>query len=355
MPLEPRWQAAMSDAPRFGLLLPMLGTGLSAGALLQQLDQEVKTADAVGFDLCLVPEHHKAPDGSLTDPLTVISWLTGRTSRITIGGGVLIAALHSPVRLAEHSAILHQVSGGRHILGIGAGYQPDDFVAFGSDPAHRRAALEDTVKSVKAAWAGEALAGGHVVAPHLGANRPEVWLGAWSRGGVRAASTLADGWLADPIRSEAETMRMNAWYREDCDQRGARPRTMLIRHLWLDTSDEAARAAYAPFVEPIYRYYHRAGALGPNPGIEAHELKLGGALDDRVICGSPETVTDRLVAVMGATSSEGCVFALRHPSGPPSAAVVEAISGLASDVLPAVHARLARSHSPEPEPAATSD
>jgi alkanesulfonate monooxygenase SsuD/methylene tetrahydromethanopterin reductase-like flavin-dependent oxidoreductase (luciferase family) len=132
---------------------------------------------------------------------------------------------------------------------------------------------------------------------------------------------------------------------------------MLIRHLWLDTSDEAARASYGPFVEPIYRYYHRTGALGPSPGVEAHELKLGGALDDRVICGSPETVTDRLVAVMRDTSAEGCVFALRHPSGPPSSAVVEAISGLASDVLPAVRRRLApaSAHDAEAAPTVASD
>lgn len=335
----------------------MLGTGLSAGTFLQQLDREVKAADAAGFDLCLVPEHHKAPSGALTDPLTVISWLTGRTSRITIGGGVLIAALHSPVRLAEHSAILYQVSGGRHIVGIGAGYQPDDFLPFGFDPAQRRSALENTITSLKAAWAGDALSGGHVVSPHLGADRPELWLGAWSRGGVRTAARLADGWLADPIRAEAETVRMNRWYREACDESEAPPRTLLIRHLWLDTSDEAARAAYGPFVEPVYRYYHRAGALGPNPGVEAHELKLGGALDDRVICGSPETVTDRLVALMRDTSAEGCVFALRHPSGPPSEAVVEAISGLASDVLPVVHRRLTGSGATDAEAvrAVTSD
>ncbi len=49
--------------PTFGLSLPMVGTGLSAGQLLKELVTEVQAAEDAGFDLVLVPERRAGPPG----------------------------------------------------------------------------------------------------------------------------------------------------------------------------------------------------------------------------------------------------------------------------------------------------
>jgi alkanesulfonate monooxygenase SsuD/methylene tetrahydromethanopterin reductase-like flavin-dependent oxidoreductase (luciferase family) len=323
-----------------GLLMPMVASGLPAGRLVEELVAEARAAERSGFDACLVPEHHRGPEGSLTDPVTLSAWLLASTERLRIGPGVLVAPLHHPVRLAEQAAILQQASGGRLLLGVGAGYQPADFELFGEDLAGRKAATERLLRLLGAAWRGEPVVAGHRVVPSLGAcTAPEVWLGSWSRPGIRLAGELSDGWLVDPIRDHAEIVRMASWYREAAAAAVRRPRVVAIRHCWVAATDAAAAAEYGPVVEPIYRYYLRAGAFGADPPPE-RELVLGKGLEDRVICGSPATVTDRLVDFLESVGGDGALLALRHPGGPPHTAVLEAVELLGAEVLPAVRRRL---------------
>jgi alkanesulfonate monooxygenase SsuD/methylene tetrahydromethanopterin reductase-like flavin-dependent oxidoreductase (luciferase family) len=180
---------------QFGLLMPMVGSRLSAAELIGELVDEVQVADRVGIDLALIPEHHQGPPGSLTDPIVTSSWMLAKTERIRIGPGVLLGPLHHSVRLAEQGAILHEASGGRVFFGIGAGYQPADFEIFGRDRETRRADLERTIIELQNAWNGASGTVGHQVLPLLTRAAPEIWMGAWSRWGVRTAARLADGWL----------------------------------------------------------------------------------------------------------------------------------------------------------------
>lgn len=325
--------------PAFGLLTPMVGTGRSAGDLLRELAVEARAAERAGFDVIWVPEHHQGPAGSLTDPITVAAWMLSVTERIRIGTGVLIAPLHHPVRLAEQAAILQEVSGGRFLLGLGSGYQHSDFAIFGRDRERRREDLEETVEVLGRAWRGEEV-GGFKVAPRPAGGPPEIWLGAWSRWGIRAAVRLAEGWIADPIRAESEVEEMAGWYRAAAQEAGRPARVHLMRDLWVAATGAEARAGYAAFVEPIYRYYLREGALGAAHGLRPEDLVLGGALDERVIWGSPDEVVMRVLSFMRRTAADGCSFALRHPAGPGHEAVLAAIELLGTEVLPRLRAGL---------------
>jgi alkanesulfonate monooxygenase SsuD/methylene tetrahydromethanopterin reductase-like flavin-dependent oxidoreductase (luciferase family) len=322
---------------RFGLLMPMMGTGVDAASLIGELTEEAIVAESAGMDLVLVPEHHSAPDGALTDPISMCGWLLGRTSRLTVGTGVAIAALHHPVRLAEQGAILADASGGRFLLGIGAGYQPDDFSFMGVDIDRRRDDLIATVETVRRGWQGEEISPGRRLTPRPSQNHiPEVWIGAWSRWGVRTAAQVGAGWLVDPIRSLDEILDMTATYTEAAEKAHRVPRLLLMRHLWVAASNAEAERVYAPFVEPVYRYYRREGALPSDPAVPPQSLTIDGALRGRVICGDSARVTDELATLMAQSGAEGCIFALRHPSGPSHAQVSEAISQLCEEVIPAL-------------------
>src|SRR5207249_669298 len=61
----------------------------------------------------------------------VLAGFATRTSRLTLGTDILVAAFHNPVRLAEDAAVLDVMSSGRFTLGIAIGYKPDEFSLYG--------------------------------------------------------------------------------------------------------------------------------------------------------------------------------------------------------------------------------
>ncbi|MFN8624502.1 MAG: LLM class flavin-dependent oxidoreductase [Candidatus Binatia bacterium] len=111
-------------------------------------------ADAQGFDVVSIAEHHGLDDGYLPAPLTLAAAIAGRTKRIRISLA-LIAALHDPIRLAEQIAVLDLVSQGRETLIMVPGYRREEFEMAGIDRAQRGRLLEEAVETMRQAWTGE--------------------------------------------------------------------------------------------------------------------------------------------------------------------------------------------------------
>src|SRR5919206_1144469 len=109
---------------RFGL------SPLQGGGKFEQTIQECERAEAAGFDSIFLGEHHNNPVLYPT-PLVGLAAIASRTHRIRLGTGVLLLPLYHPVMVAEGGAMVDMISGGRLILGVGAGYAPEEFAAFG--------------------------------------------------------------------------------------------------------------------------------------------------------------------------------------------------------------------------------
>ena len=92
------------------------------------------------------------PDGHWLEPITLLSVLAGRTSRIRLATNVLIAALRRPVVLAKCASTLDVLSGGRLDLGVGVGWQREEYEAAGVDFDRRGEALDDTLAVCQALW-----------------------------------------------------------------------------------------------------------------------------------------------------------------------------------------------------------
>lgn len=92
------------------------------------------------------------PDGLWMEPLTLLSVIAGRTEHVRLGTQVLLAALRRPVTLAKSLATLDVLSNGRIDLGIGVGWQREEYEAAGLDFDTRGKQLDDTVEILQTLW-----------------------------------------------------------------------------------------------------------------------------------------------------------------------------------------------------------
>ncbi|ORV51779.1 LLM class F420-dependent oxidoreductase [Mycolicibacter engbaekii] len=92
------------------------------------------------------------PDGQWLDPLIVLTALAATTTRIRLGTAVLLAALRRPAVLAKELATLDVLSQGRLDLGVGVGWQREEYQAAGLSFERRGRLLDHTLEVCQALW-----------------------------------------------------------------------------------------------------------------------------------------------------------------------------------------------------------
>ncbi|MBM9461195.1 LLM class flavin-dependent oxidoreductase [Nocardioides sp. zg-536] len=173
-------------------------------AHLSDLFGTVELAAELGYDSVWTINHFQS-NLATPQPISMIASLIPRTGDMTIGTGILLLPLFHPAHVAEEFATLDQLSGGRVVLGVGAGYRENEFAAFGIDPATRFGRLDESLRLIRELWTGEPVtfSGKHFsledasigVRP-LTPGGPPVWVGAGGTKAVRRAARLGDAWYA---------------------------------------------------------------------------------------------------------------------------------------------------------------
>jgi probable F420-dependent oxidoreductase len=93
-----------------------------------------------------------APDTVMPDPLEWLSFVAGCTERLRLGTGVLVLTLHQPAVVAKRAATLDNLSGGRLMLGVGSGWQIEEYAACGVPYARRGERLDDAIAALRELW-----------------------------------------------------------------------------------------------------------------------------------------------------------------------------------------------------------
>jgi alkanesulfonate monooxygenase SsuD/methylene tetrahydromethanopterin reductase-like flavin-dependent oxidoreductase (luciferase family) len=148
-----------------------------------------------------------AAGGGSHEGWTLAAALAARTHRLRLGHLVLGNTYRHPALLAKMAASLDHVSGGRFVLGLGAGWHEHEHEMYGwplPPPGERIAMLESAVTILRALWAAPsgvtldappyALRDAACEPPPLTAGGPPIWLGTQKPRGLRVAAALADGW-----------------------------------------------------------------------------------------------------------------------------------------------------------------
>ncbi len=189
-----------------------------------ELARVARAAEAAGFFYVAVCDHTAIPrrlaDAMSTtwyDTVATLGWLAGITSRIRLLSHVYIAALRHPLRAAKEFATLDVLSGGRVVIGVGAGHVREEFdllgtaLGAGGAFAERGRALDEAIDAIAAALEEEypELPGPRWPAADLGVRprpvqrpRPPIWVGGSSPAALRRVALRGDGWLPQTVRRQ---------------------------------------------------------------------------------------------------------------------------------------------------------
>lgn len=142
-----------SNEVKWGVLLTTAQyPGLEPRNVMTDVLAYASEAEQLGFDSGWLLEHHFTRFGLCTDPLTMASFLLGRTKRLAVGTAVTVVPLQHPVRLAESVSMIDQLSDGRLLLGIGRGSFQKDFKVFGRDMSQSHRIMHEWVELMQRCW-----------------------------------------------------------------------------------------------------------------------------------------------------------------------------------------------------------
>ena len=301
-------------------------------------------AERCGFDSVWVSEHHFVDDGYMPSLLVLAAAIAQATEHVDVGTAVLLAPLYDPLRLAEDAATVDLISAGRLILGLGAGWRPEEFEHLGVPLSERAARIRETVAILRAAWGPEAFSHAgkvfryeHVNVTPKPAHPIPIWLGAFAEPAIRRAGRIADGFLG----SSTGTAGIEAFARAKqlaLEARGGDAEGFTFAlHVPVYASDDGDPWEQ---VKSSYQYLRwkypdmgaaRGSATSSSPPPLTPEIEQ--QLRPTIICGSVDEVADQIRAFRDALGDDiHFIFRADFP-GMPQEQQLELIEVLGNDVI----------------------
>ncbi|MAG29471.1 MAG: LLM class flavin-dependent oxidoreductase [Deltaproteobacteria bacterium] len=230
-------------------------------------------AEANGFGVVSVEEHHCAENGWLPSPLTMAGAIIGRTNRIAVSTAALLVTLYDPVRLAEEIAILDLISGGRFSFVAGLGYRPTEYAALDKDWASRGARMDHVIETLLAAWSGEPFEynGETIRVTPVPLTKPHP---PFAIGGMSKAAALRAARFGLPFYPPMEMPELTVIYQEELERNGKQGGVFYPTEensmIFIDEDPERAWQELAPYFlreSQEYASWKREGV--PRPGEQA--------------------------------------------------------------------------------------
>ncbi len=206
---------------RFGVCLPQYGREVT----FDDLRSVAIEAESVGFDSVWASDHIVTPEhmhGNIGpvffDAFVVLSHASALTSRVKLGTTVMVTPYRNPLVAAKMIASLDALSGGRVILGVGAGGAPDEFSALGIPESQRGVRTDEYLGAMIELWTSDPssyrgrfvdfenvrFAPKPAQSPH-----PPIWVGGRSDAALRRAARFGEAWHPTHMTLDALRERMD--------------------------------------------------------------------------------------------------------------------------------------------------
>ena len=126
--------------------------GTEPGRVIAEATEQVQLAEELGFHSAWLAEHHFSRYGLGSSSLVLLSSIAARTRTIRLGTAVLVPPLHHPVQLAEDTATLDVVSGGRLDVGFGRGTAGYEYTGYDVNREESQERFQETIAMVEGLW-----------------------------------------------------------------------------------------------------------------------------------------------------------------------------------------------------------
>ena len=265
--------------------------------------EQAVLADKLGFDHLWFSEHHFLEDGYLPAFQPLAGAIAARTTRIRISNDIALLPLYHPVRLAEELAVLDHISNGRMEFGIGMGYVPKEFEAFGVPLKNRVSMTDEAIEILRLAWKDEPfsfkgkryeLSNINVYPKPIQPLGPPLWIAAMKEPGALRAARFETNLLPQGRREDV----LDPW-RNELKAQGKDPddyRVGIIRSVYV--TDDKERDW--PVIREAERFrmgvYNTFMAETP----DEYGWGSGDGIPQNVIIGTPSEVISQLKAFIDA-------------------------------------------------------
>jgi probable F420-dependent oxidoreductase len=204
------------DEVGFGIQLPiqaqsnLFAQEWEADAGVAELTAVARAADLAGFGYVAVCDHVAIPKNRAEtmgtiwwDTVATLAYVAAVTEQTRLVSHVVALPYRHPLMTAKQWLTLDAISGGRAVLGVGAGHVEEEFEALDLDFQRRGALVDEAIDAVRAAFASEFSSHDGPewtyedmgVSPRPVQDRIPIWIGGSSPAAIRRAAQRGDGWL----------------------------------------------------------------------------------------------------------------------------------------------------------------
>ena len=203
---------------KIGLFVSLESEGHEdSSAHLENLKEQVRTAQDAGFDSLWLPQHFvTGPAMRQTAASPMLGYLASLAEGMRLGTAVLLLPMLNPVLLAEEAATLDRLTGGKFVLGVGLGYRDSEFAAMGVERKSRVPRFREYIEVMRRLWANDRVTfhGKYIKLDDVGLSmRPidpdgiPIWVGGTVEDAVKRAAEIGDSWQGAGAMSMREMLR----------------------------------------------------------------------------------------------------------------------------------------------------
>jgi alkanesulfonate monooxygenase SsuD/methylene tetrahydromethanopterin reductase-like flavin-dependent oxidoreductase (luciferase family) len=341
--------------------------GRAAATIIPEELEQMVLSEALGFDSVWLTEHHYSDYGLSSAPSVLLATLAARTERIQLGMAVYVMPFHHPLRLAEETATLDILSGGRLVVGLGRGNRPIEFVGHGVRQEQSRSRLEEGLEILRQAWTQERVRfhGAHwtiddipVQPKPLSKPHPPLALAVMSPPSVGWAAELGLPILTSGLFTPVpQTVALRERYVQGLVASGRSAaeiaellaRWVVTKHVYVAPTDAEAQADAEPaerwYLDAYARSISAAALAGVDPSValeaeatvgHIRQLTWEGLLRDCLLIGSPQTVIPKVLELQSAGIGE--LVCWMNFGGLPPDRAQRSMRLFAQEIMPAIRA-----------------
>ena len=343
---------------------------------LEEDAEAIILADQLGFDKVWVGEHYSSRVEQITSPLMFMASLISQTKRIKFATGVICMSQYHPAMVAGQAAMFDHLAQGRFIMGIGPGGLPPDFELFDVVDNDRGDMMMESIDTILNIWSSEPpydiqgkywktqiqdwvhddIGLGHMAKPYQTPHPPIAVSAMSPYSGMMRLAAVRD-WIPISANFIGNWSVKSHWetHLDECDKQGkqADPANWHVaRSVYVADSDaeaeqfvKQARGAFDYYYHYLFTIFDRADmkkAFVTSKDMDPNSLSHETLRDELVICGSPQTVAEKLLAFREEVGPFGNLVMTAH-DWTDKAKMRRSMELMATEVMPAVNGEIGAS------------